>query len=93
MEFICSNCKYIGKPAKKKRGSDKLALAAWLSFPLGLPYTLWRMVGKKDVCKQCRGDLLIPVESRLGKTMMAAEGLDILVKGKESEVKEEDIKV
>lgn len=40
-------------------------------FPFGLPYTLWRMVRKKPVCKYCSNELLVPVDSIAGQRLVA----------------------
>lgn len=70
-DMICPDCQYTGKAAKKKRGSAKLELGAWLLFPFGLPYTLWRMLSKIPVCRQCGSEFLIAADSTIGKKLMA----------------------
>ena len=69
--MICLQCQYYGRPAKKKRGSDGTAFAAWAVFPIGLPYTLWRMLTKVPVCKECGSDTLVDVASASGARLMA----------------------
>lgn len=66
-EIICIECKYIGKPKLKKRGSLKLDITCWLLFPFGLPYSLWRMFAKRTpVCGHCGSVALVPVDSEAG---------------------------
>lgn len=67
---ICPKCDYTGLPAKKKRGSGRTEMLCWLMFPLGIPYTLWRMFGKIPVCKGCGHDMLIDEESPVGQRML-----------------------
>ncbi len=93
MEYICPNCKYIGEPGKKKRGSKNIEFAMWCIFPLGLPYIFWRMTGKKDVCKECSSEILIPLESRLGKAMAANEGREVFLKENVQKNNDAEIKV
>jgi hypothetical protein len=67
---ICPHCHYFGEPGKKKRGSKKLAVLAWLIFPFGLPYTLWRMFSTVPVCKECGNEMLIDANTPVGERMM-----------------------
>lgn len=69
-EFICPKCQYIGKPGKKKRGGSVLGVLAWMIFPLGLPYTIWRSVAGIAVCKQCGNELLIALDSEVGRRLV-----------------------
>ena len=70
-EMICPKCQYVGKAARKKRGSAKLAFGAWLIFPFGLPYTLWRMLSTIPVCRHCGNEWLIAANSAVGKKLLA----------------------
>ena len=69
-DIICPKCEYIGKPARKKRGSGKVELAGWLMFPLGVPYSLWRMLNKTPVCRHCGSEYLIDAQSAVGKKLL-----------------------
>lgn len=44
----------------------------WSLFPLGIPYSIWRMIAKKYVCSQCDGDILFPLDGVLGSTLSQA---------------------
>lgn len=69
-KIICPKCEYIGPAGKKKRGSTKVELIGWvLLFPLGIPYTIWRMFGKIPVCKSCGHDILVDADSPVGRRM------------------------
>jgi hypothetical protein len=70
-QMICSKCYHLGKPAKKKRGSNKVEFFMWMSFPLGLPYTFWRMLTKYPVCSQCDSPMLIVADSTVGRRLLA----------------------
>src|SRR5689334_6206208 len=78
-ELICVQCKSIGKPKRKKRGSLRLEITGWLLFPLGLPYTLWRILAPRTpVCKHCGSESLLPVDSIAGQRMVKiAAGEDV----------------
>ena len=67
---VCKQCQHFGRPKKRKRGSDGLAMASWLVFPLGLPYTFWRMLTRYPVCSQCGSGDIHDVESKIGSLMM-----------------------
>ena len=69
-ELICMQCKHIGKPGRKKRGSTRTEFIGWLMFPLGLPYTLWRMLSKKPACSQCSGEHFVLLDSIAGQRML-----------------------
>jgi hypothetical protein len=68
---ICPSCEYIGPPKKKKRGSGKIELMCWLMFPLGLPYTIWRMFARYPVCRICSNEMLLEEDSIIGKRVLA----------------------
>lgn len=70
-EYICPTCGYMGKAGGKKRGSGRLEWNLWLLFPLGLPYTLWRIFCKQRVCKSCSSEILIEQDSVVGQRLMA----------------------
>lgn len=69
--MICLRCKDYGRPAKKKRGSNGMALLAWAVFPIGAPYTLWRIASKMKVCKHCDSTELVDIASATGQRLMA----------------------
>lgn len=70
LEYICTKCHYVGRPRKKKRGSDRTAFMAWLIFPLGIPYTIWRMLTKINICRHCDEQFLVSVNSPTGKKLI-----------------------
>lgn len=79
--YICPKCENIGLPAKKKRGSAGAEMFAWMVFPLGVPYTIWRMFSKIPVCKMCGHEPLINEESLIGQKLVdKIYGLDAPIK-------------
>ena len=68
--IICPKCEYVGLMAKKKRGSPKVELFGWAVFPLGLPYSIWRMFGKTPVCKACGHSPVINEDSIVGQHLL-----------------------
>jgi hypothetical protein len=78
--IVCMQCRYFGNPVWKKRGSSGAETVAWLFFPLGIPYTLWRILSKRKVCKQCGGTHIVDMDSPSGEMMMnkimGVEGVD-----------------
>ena len=72
VEFICLKCQYIGKPKRIKRGSRKIEFWGWMMFPLGLPYTLWRMLSKQRICAHCTSQYLQSITSPIGMKMIEA---------------------
>lgn len=69
-QYICSLCKHVGKPRKVKPGSGKVEMIMWALFPLGIPYTIWRMLAKKKVCSMCDNDILVRDDSQLGQRIL-----------------------
>ncbi len=63
-------CQYTGKPRKRKRGSTKAEVFAWMAFPFGLPYSLWRMLTKTSECAHCSSKLIYTTTSLQGHKML-----------------------
>ncbi len=65
-EMVCKNCGAMSLPKKQCKGSFWIELALWLIvFPVGIIYTLWRLVTKRLVCPICGAEKtsLIPTHS------------------------------
>lgn len=69
--YICSKCHSIGSPARKKCGSGKVEFFLWMAFPFNIPYSLWRMLTKYNVCASCGNTALIPENSIVGQRLLA----------------------
>ena len=58
-EYICSTCRYKGKPVQITKGSFIIEVALWLLFILpGLLYSLWRLSSRYEACPQCHNPKL-----------------------------------
>lgn len=79
-EYICSKCYYEGKPRKRKRGSGKTEFFMWMIFPLGLPYTFWRMLTKTSECANCGSSMIADKKNAIG--MMITRRLEQEISGK-----------
>jgi len=69
-DIVCIKCQYIGRAKKKKRGNTKTEAIGWAFFPLGLPYTIWRMFSKKRICPNCENDFIISADSVAGQRLV-----------------------
>ncbi len=77
-QYVCTACHYLGRPGKKKRGSGKVEMFCWAVFPLGVPYTIWRMVTKINICKQCEKETVVDSESAVGVRIMEKIDEDLI---------------
>ena len=70
-EFICPDCDHIGHAAVRLRGSAAVERFMWyaLLFP-GPIYSFWRRSAKQIECPGCRGQNLVPLDSKLGTVML-----------------------
>tara|TARA_B100001123_G_scaffold449911_1_gene617450 strand:- start:3172 stop:3534 length:363 start_codon:yes stop_codon:yes gene_type:complete len=60
-------CEYFGQPKKLKRGSTGVETAAWMVFPFGIPYSMWRMLTKRKVCRECGTTNVLDADSPEGE--------------------------
>lgn len=71
-EYICSNCGTVGKPKVTYQGSSLISILLLLLFVLpGLIYMIWRDTTRKEVCKECGGEDLIPINTPKGQEIYA----------------------
>ncbi len=82
-KYICPTCGFMGKAGGRKRGSGSMEFRAWLLFPLGVPYTLWRIFCKQKVCRSCGSEILIDQDSIVGQRLIT-KWEDNLTLGKKS---------
>lgn len=47
-------------------------MLGWAMFPLGLPYTLWRMLSGTKTCRNCGSEALASLLSPVGQRLYAA---------------------
>ena len=72
-EMICSTCGHVGKPKRITKGNFLIEVILWLAFIVpGVIYSIWRMTTKYDACPSCKGAAMIPVDSPVGKKLMAS---------------------
>jgi len=70
VNYVCIECHYVGERKSKKPGSKGVEIFMWSMFPLGLPYTIWRMTSKKYVCRECEGEMLVKEDSSFGALLI-----------------------
>jgi hypothetical protein len=69
-KYICSDCKYVGKAKKVKRGSRKTAIFWWVVFsPIAIFYSLYRLTGSRKTCEECGSFDIYPTKSDLLEVM------------------------
>ena len=75
---ICTICGHIGKSYRTTKGSFGLELFFWLLTILSmgifaiiaLPYSIWRITGRKDACSACGNvGIEIPVDTPRGQKL------------------------
>lgn len=71
MNFICSNCGYLGWPKKITKGSFLIELVLWICFIIpGLIYSLWRLASRYKACPQCKAPNMIPENTPRGQKLI-----------------------
>jgi hypothetical protein len=71
-QFICRNCGTIGASTTNTKGSLILEIALYFCMILpGLIYSIWRHASRTTGCKGCRSNDLVPVDSPMGKKLVA----------------------
>jgi hypothetical protein len=71
-DIHCLNCGYTGPALSQKRGTLRGEIIAWLSFPLGIPYSLWRMLSRRKYCPSCKSRMFVSADSRAAQGLFAA---------------------
>lgn len=72
---ICLKCGAVNFPKTKTGGSFLVELALWIFFIVpGLIYSLWRLSSKKAACSTCGSIDIVPVDTPMGKKMLAESG-------------------
>ena len=62
--YICPNCGYIGKPAKRRKGNGAVEIILYLFFIIpGLIYTIWRSSNLENYCPKCKATNLVPLNT------------------------------
>jgi ssDNA-binding Zn-finger/Zn-ribbon topoisomerase 1 len=72
---ICERCGEQGKPKRHTKGSMVIEIILWLCFLLpGLIYTAWRLNSRRDVCRACGSEDVLPINSPKGKKLAEEMG-------------------
>lgn len=76
--LICSACGTVGKSKTETRGSFFIEIVLWLCFLIpGLIYTIWRLTTKRQVCRACNGQEMLPLDTPGGKATAAKFGVAV----------------
>ena len=71
-QMVCTSCGTIGAPKTITRGSILIEIVLWLCFIIpGLIYSIWRHTTRRNGCRSCGADTLVPVNSPIGKKLIA----------------------
>jgi hypothetical protein len=71
-QMVCTRCGSFGKPKRHTPGSFPVELLLFLLFIIpGIIDGLWRLSARKLVCSVCMADALVPVDSPIGKSVIA----------------------
>lgn len=69
--LYCKACGATGTGVTATPGSFFVELLLWLCFLVpGLIYSVWRLAGRKRVCRICGSDALIPADSPAAKAAL-----------------------
>lgn len=67
---VCATCGHVGEPDQHTPGSILIELVLWLCLLVpGLIYSFWRISARRDVCSQCGGSNLLPLDSPVGRAL------------------------
>jgi len=74
-QLICSQCGYTGEAKTAIKGSMGIELILWIFFIIpGLIYSVWRSGSRHKSCPVCGSTNLIPINSPVGKKLLADQG-------------------
>ena len=75
-QLICSACGHVGKPKSSVKGSILIEIFLWfLLLVPGIIYSVWRLTTRHKACAKCGSSNLIPVDSPVGKKLLADQGV------------------
>jgi predicted RNA-binding Zn-ribbon protein involved in translation (DUF1610 family) len=77
--YVCKDCGYVGPAKGTYRGNAcvHFVIAAFLSVFFIVPgviYWLWAVSTIHNVCPECGGESIIPVDSPMGKKLVEEHG-------------------
>jgi hypothetical protein len=60
----CKTCGHVGHTKQHTKGSLAVELALWMLLILpGMLYSVWRLTTRREVCRLCESDQVIPNSS------------------------------
>jgi hypothetical protein len=72
---ICPHCGTIGGGKNAVKGNIGMEIILWLFCLLpGIFYSIWRLTTKTKVCFACGAEGLIPLDSPMGRKLLAQFG-------------------
>jgi hypothetical protein len=78
--LYCKACGATGTGVTATPGSFFVELLLWLCFLIpGLIYSVWRLAGRKRVCRICGSDALIPADSPAARAALELSQLQAAV--------------
>jgi len=80
MQTVCQRCGAVGEPISETPGSIWIEVVLYLFFIVpGLIYSIWRINKRHPVCPACGNRDLIPADSHMGRTFIAAHRPDVII--------------
>lgn len=72
--LVCGRCGSRTNGESETRGNFFIELVLWLCFIIpGLIYSIWRLTTRRDVCHVCSAPELVPIDSPVGKKLLAEQ--------------------
>ncbi len=69
-ECICKNCGTIAVPKTKTPGLSLVEIILWLCYIVpGLIYTIWRVCSRVKVCRECKSESIVGLDTPIGKKL------------------------
>lgn len=77
-QLICSSCGQVGSSKNAIKGNGLIEIILWLCFLIpGLIYSIWRSSSRHKACAVCGSTSLVPIDTPIGKKMLADQGKTI----------------
>jgi hypothetical protein len=74
-QLICSACGHVGSSKTAIKGSGWIELILLLCFIIpGIIYSVWRSSSRHKTCPSCGSTNLIPLNSPIGRKLLADQG-------------------
>jgi hypothetical protein len=71
-EIVCTACGTRGWGKTVTKGSIFIELFLWLCLLVpGLIYSIWRLTSRHKACEACGNTSIVPVDSPIGKKLLA----------------------